>query len=148
MSGSIERLIELAGRRCDDAARALAQAARAQEDSRRRGLLLAQYRTDYRARLERVAREGIDGATLGNLRRFLARIDEAQAQQRSDEAAGEARVEQARRAWQEARTRLEAFAALGRRRAAALAQRARRIEQRAHDEAAARRHRITNEEAR
>jgi flagellar FliJ protein len=141
MSGPIERLIELAGRRCDEAVRTLAQHTGAREESRRRGTLLAQYRTEYTARMQARAREGVDGTSLGNMRRFLSRIDEAQAQQLGDESSCEARVLQARALWQEAKRRLEAFAALARRRATEDARRERRAEQRTQDEAAARRHR-------
>jgi flagellar FliJ protein len=138
MRTPLDTLIELAERRCDEAAKVLAAHLKVQAELQHRGATLEQYRSDYLLRLETVARAGIDGASLRNLRRFLARLDEAQAQQQRDAQACQARVAQARAAWQAAQRKMEAFAALERRRDAAQALHVRRIEQRVQDEAAAR----------
>ncbi len=138
MRTPLDTLIELAQRRCDEAATALAAHRKVQGELQHRGATLGRYRSDYVLRLESAARAGIDGASLRNLRRFLGRLDEAQAQQERDAQACQARVAQAQAAWQAAQRRMEAFAALDRRRDMALALQARRVEQRLQDEAAAR----------
>jgi flagellar FliJ protein len=141
MNRPLAVLIELAQRRCDDAARALAGRAAACEDARQRGTLLERYRGEYTAQLDKTARAGIDGAALRNMHHFLVRVDEAHAQQQRDVETCARRFEEARAAWQAARRKFEAFAALDRRREAAEALGARRAEQRGQDEAAARRFR-------
>lgn len=138
MRTPLDTLIELAQGRCDEAAKALGAHLRMQRELQHRGATLEQYRSDYLLRLETAARAGIDGASLRNLLRFLCRIDAAQAQQQHDAQACETRVAQAQAAWQAAQRRMEAFATLDRRRDAALALQARRVEQRLQDEVAAR----------
>jgi flagellar export protein FliJ len=145
MAGPWRVMIELAQRRCDAAARALAGEHSAQTAVRARGALLEQYRADTLARIDAATREGIAGGALRELRRFAARLERGRAQQQRDEAEGAARVEQANSAWSAARRKLEAFAALRRRREAAANARAQRAEQRMHDETAARRARATSQ---
>lgn len=137
MRTPLDTLIELAQGRCDEAAKVFAAHLRMQGELQHRGATLDQYRSDYLLRLETAARAGIDGASLRNLLRFLYRIDAAQAQQQHDAQACETRVAQAQAAWQAAQRRMEAFATLDRRRDAALAIQARRVEQRLQDEVAA-----------
>lgn len=138
MRTPLDTLIELAQRRCDEAAKALAAHLKLRGELQHRGATLERYRSDYVLRLDTAARAGIDGASLRNLRRFLARLDEAQAQQERDSQACQARLAQAQAAWHAAQRRMEAFATLDRRRDATQALHARRIEQRTQDEAAAR----------
>jgi flagellar FliJ protein len=139
MRSPLAVLIDLAQRQCDDAAKALAARAAAHDEARQRGAVLERYRGEYAERLMQTARDGIDADSLREMRRFLARIDEAQAQQQRDAEACVRRLGEARDAWQAAQRRFEAFAALGRRREACRALATRRTEQRGQDEAAARR---------
>jgi flagellar FliJ protein len=139
MRGPLRILIELAERSRDQAARVLASELAALHTTRGRSELLGRYYADYAARAERQARAGIEGGTLRDLKRFLARIDDVQAQQALEHASLERRVAAARSAWSDAERRLQAYHALERRRDAVAAARERRAEQRQQDELSARR---------
>jgi flagellar export protein FliJ len=139
MRGPLRILIEMAERGRARAARALAGELAALRTTQGRGELLERYYADYLARAEQRARAGIEGGTLRDLKRFIARIDDAHAQQAREHAALEQRVAAARSEWNEAERRLQAFRALARRREALAEARERRAEQRQQDELSARR---------
>lgn len=138
MSGALTTLIELAVRRCDAAARAVTAQLAAQRACALKGEMLAQYRAEYVSRQAITSRAGTDGATLRNLAGFLAKLDEASAQNAREGADCIARIASAQAAWTEARRTLEGYEALARRNEGRLALKARRAEQRQQDEFAAR----------
>jgi len=138
VSGPLTALLELAARRCDAAAQAVAAEFAAQRACVMKGQMLAQYRAEYVTRQSATARNGTDGATLRNLAGFLARLDEASQQNARENAESAARVASAQAAWNEARRTLEGYQALGRRNEQRAAVKARRTEQRQQDEFAAR----------
>jgi flagellar FliJ protein len=137
MKPSLALLLEIARRRCEEAARALAAASAAHAESERQGELLERYRAEYADRLAAAARCGIGGESLRQQHRFLDRLDAAREEQRREAERARARLAQARALWRSAERRREAYAALERRRAAAAALGARRAEQCTQDEIAA-----------
>ena len=77
-------LTDLAHERRDAAAKKLGRSLAFLQESQKRLALLAQYRDDYRRRLATAAAGGVSGDELRNFRDFLARLDEAIAQQASE----------------------------------------------------------------
>ncbi len=138
MSGALATLIELAARRCDAAAKAVAGQLAAQRTCALKGQMLTQYRAEYVARQAAASKAGTDGATLRNLAGFLAKLDEASAQNELEGVECAARVAGAQESWTAARRTLEGYEALVRRNEGRIALKARRIEQRQQDEFAAR----------
>ncbi|MEW5863059.1 MAG: flagellar export protein FliJ [Pseudomonadota bacterium] len=139
MNDSLALLIELARRRGEAAARALAAELSAHAEREHKLALLAQYLREYAERLARAERAGARVEALARLQRFVRRIELARAQQEREIAAGEERVQAARRAWQDAERRRRSFDAFAARRARALERLRARAERRVEDEIAARR---------
>lgn len=138
MSDSLALLVELAGRRRDSAARALAAEVAAHAERERRARQLAEYVEEYRGRLARLALAGAEVGALGRLARFVQRLEAAAMQQARDLEAGEARLAGARSAWQEAERRLRSWEVIARRRARVRERQALRVERRLEDEIAGR----------
>jgi flagellar FliJ protein len=132
------RLKEVAGRRCDEQARRLADAKLARDEAQRRLDMLVGYRGEYEARLARAGSQGIDREALRNYQAFLAQLERAIAQQADLVAGAERSVQGARAQWQSERTRVESFEVLGERHGVAVARDEARRSQKDTDEWAAR----------
>jgi flagellar FliJ protein len=138
MTRAYATLIDLSRHRADAAAAQMGQLARRLDESQGKRDMLASYRDEYRARLDAAARHGAALATLANFRAFVARLDDAVAQQEGEAAFWRERVAEARARWRGERRSLDAYAALSDRRAERAARAEARRDQRRQDEFAAR----------
>lgn len=133
----LDKLVDLAQQKTDDAARVLAALNAGEQDAQHKlGLLLA-YREDYRTRFRKSAGAGIDPATWRNFRVFLDALDAAIAEQRKVVAESQRGVRAGRRRWLAEQQRLKSFDTLALRLQRARTQRTVRAEQREQDEQAA-----------
>ena len=102
--------------------------------------MLLQYREEYRDRVRGTVNRDVHTAAWMNLQRFVAKLDEAIEQQRTACAMANAAVARGQTDWQEKQVKVKAFDKLEQRHDAKLAERMKKIEQRATDEFAARSH--------
>jgi len=97
---ALETLIELATNATDEAAKRLARAIRACEDTEQKLNMLLQYREDYYTRFQSGLTSGISMAGYRNFQLFLDKLDTAiNGQQKLVEDA-KRRMDQERNAWQ------------------------------------------------
>ena len=122
----------------EEALRRLAELQNSSRESEARLVLLQRYRDEYRVKLDTATRGGVSAIELSNFRAFLARLEEAIAQQNADVAHWHAAVARGRSDWQEAERRARSYAVLNDRRANQARGVAARIEQKQSDEFAAR----------
>ena len=134
----LDTLIELAERRCDDAARLVAREIAAHRSVEQKTRVLEQYRAEYVTRQPSGAKGDTDTTTLRNFSGFLDKLDDAVAQAVRETSDCMARLSRAQAAWNDAKRTLEGYEALARRNADRAALRERRVEQRQQDEFAAR----------
>ena len=134
---SLDRLMELARERADDAARQLQTLNGSLRDARRQLDTLLVYRQDYTQRLEQAAQAGLSASNYHNFTLFIATLDEAIAQQNKVLAQIGAQVETGRRHWSDEQRKLNSYATLAERHAHRAALREQRKEQRDNDEIAA-----------
>lgn len=78
---SLQPLLELMQSRADEATRRLGQLIAAEQSARRQLEMLEQYRAEYAGRLLEASTKGLTPLALRNFQDFLARIDQAIAQQ-------------------------------------------------------------------
>lgn len=121
-----------------DALRRLAELQGACRESESRLSLLQRYRDEYRAKLDAATRNGVSALQLNNFRAFLAKLEEAIAQQDADVEHWRAAVLRGRADWQDAERRARSYAVLNDRRAEQARHIATRSEQKQNDEYAAR----------
>src|SRR5690606_29946973 len=121
-----------------DALRRLSELMKACSESESRLTLLRRYRDEYRAKLDNATRTGVSALELSNFRSFLAKLDEAIAQQNADVAHWQAAVMRGRADWQKAERRARSYGVLNERRAEQARGREARVEQKQNDEYAAR----------
>ena len=138
----LDTLIELAERRCDEAARLVAREISAHRSVEQKTKVLEQYRAEYVTRQPTGAQAGTDTTTLRNFSGFLDKLDDAVAQAVRETSDCMARLSRAQAAWNDAKRTLEGYEALARRNANRAALRERRVEQRQQDEFAARSARV------
>lgn len=135
---AFEVLIDNAREAHKEAARVLATAIARRKDSESKHRMLQQYRTDYLGR----ANQGLPVATnvhrLARIGAFLAKLDEAIAQQGADLALHEETVQRARAQMLEAERKLKSLEVYLERKADAAALIERRRDQKTMDEYAAR----------
>ena len=105
-------LTDLADERHDRAAKKLARALSMLKDSESRLALLQDYCADYHARLAQSAASGVAPAELRNYREFIARLEEAIAQQRTEVEALNKGVADCRTGWMLERRRKQSYAVL------------------------------------
>jgi flagellar FliJ protein len=105
-------LTDLAEERHDRAAKKLARALTMLRDSESRLALLENYCTDYRARLARNAAAGVAPAEMRNFRDFIARLEEAIGQQRTEVEAIKKGVADCRTGWMLERRRKQSYEVL------------------------------------
>jgi len=134
----LERLIEHARRRRDEAAGVAAQAERAARQAGRTMETLQAYRRDYEAKAPTVRRAAFDPGLLPRHEAFVGRLDIAVADQSRQLERAREEADAQRGHLLEAERRAKAFETLQTRRRAALARRAQRREQFDTDELAAR----------
>lgn len=138
MTHPLETLQSRAEDETEEALRKLAQQLSGQRESESRLTLLARYRDEYRAKLNASTRTGVSAIQLSNFRTFLARLEQAVAQQQTDLSRWAGTVQQARMQWQEAERRARSYGVLNDRRADRARSIAARSEQKQNDEFAAR----------
>ncbi|MCB1914300.1 MAG: flagellar export protein FliJ [Rhodocyclaceae bacterium] len=133
----LQKLLDLAHERTDDAARRLGELIGAEQEDDRKLALLRQYRDEYQARFMSVAREGIGPDAWRNFSAFIGRLDEAIEQQERIVAEARDRTVAGQQAWIAERNRMKAFDALSQRHEKQQARKEARHDQHLTDEHAA-----------
>ncbi|KAB7627178.1 flagellar export protein FliJ [Alkalilimnicola sp. S0819] len=105
----MQPVAELADKKADDAARALAEQRRRVDEQRNRLEQLQIFRNEYRAQLRSNAELGIDAHRLRDYHAFIARIDGAIRQQESAVERVESQLPQYHGRWAEAWGRAKAL---------------------------------------
>lgn len=121
----------------DDAAKRLGELIASEQEGTRQLALLIEYREEYHNRFLQAAQQGLDRDLWKNYSSFLARLDEAIAQQESALDASKERKTVGQKAWLEERCHARAFDTLSARRKAVLLREVGRAEQKITDEHAA-----------
>lgn len=142
----LQRLLDLAHDRTDDAARRLGELIGAEKEDDRKLELLRQYRSEYQERFMEAARQGMGPDAWRNFSAFLARLDEAIEQQERIVEAARGRTVAGQQAWLAERNRLKAFDTLSRRHDKVQQRKEAQREQRLTDEHAAKQGRERPEE--
>jgi len=142
----LQRLLDLAHERTDDAARKLGELIGAEKEDDRKLALLQQYRDEYQARFMDAAREGIGPDEWRNFSAFIGRLDEAIEQQQRIVAQARDRTAAGQQAWLAERNRLKAFDALSQRHQKTQARKEAKQDQRLTDEHAAKLNRAKDDE--
>lgn len=106
---TLQPLLELMQTRTDEATRKLGQLIAAEQNAKSRLQMLEQYREEYAQRLREATAQGITQQTLRNYQDFLARIDEAIAQQRAAVQASERSTAAGQEYWKAQNKRLKAI---------------------------------------
>lgn len=133
----LQSLLDLTHARQDDAARRLGELLTSAEEGAQKLALLTQYRDEYQRRFLDEAQQGLAQETWANYRAFLARLDEAIAEQQQRVDASRARVSDGRKAWISQRNKAKAIDTLSQRHRAGVAKAEQRAEQKLSDEHAA-----------
>lgn len=134
----MQALQERAEDATQEALRRLAELQNSCRESEARLVLLQRYRDEYQVKLDAATRSGVSAIELANFRSFLARLEQAIAQQNADVTHWHAAVARGRSDWQEAEQRARSYSVLNDRRAQQARGIAARIEQKQSDEFAAR----------
>ena len=100
--------------------------------------MLLQYREEYRGRLRDTLNQDVHTAAWMNLQQFIGKLDEAIEQQRAACAMAKQAVGRGQSEWQSKQVQVKAFDKLEQRHHAVQTERAKKFEQRATDEFAAR----------
>lgn len=135
---NLEPLLEIMQSRTDESSRRLGQLIAAEQNAKSRLQLLEQYREEYAQRLRTAAGQGLTPPALRNYQDFLARIDEAVAQQRMAVSRSEVNTVAGQTEWREQNKRLKAIDTLSQRHDARERYREDRLDQKQQDEFAAR----------
>ncbi len=133
----LQTLLDLSHARMDDAARRLGQLIASEQEGSRQLAMLIEYREEYHRRFLEAARLGMDRDLWENYRSFLARLDEAIAQQQTALDASRQRKSAGQQTWMEKRSRAKAFDTLSARHKAGVLREEGRAEQKITDEHAA-----------
>ncbi len=137
---SMEQLVEMAKKKVDQAAKALAARHARERDAEAKLELLVTYRTDYSSRYGDAAAAGMENHLLHNFRAFMHKLEAAIAEQQAVLAEARAKARSARAQWQAEQQRLKSYLVLAdRRRGSERALQAKR-DQREQDEHAAKAH--------
>lgn len=136
---ALQTVLELMQRRTDDATLQLARLIAAEQDAKAKLDLLSQYRQEYAQRFQTTAQAGMSPLQWKNFQDFLARLDEAIAQQQQLVLQSQNRTVAGQAHWKAQRIRLQAIDTLSVRHAKAEAVKEGRREQKVVDEYAARR---------
>jgi len=136
---ALQTVLELMQRRTDDATRQLARLIAAEQDAKSKLDLLCQYREEYARRFQTAAQDGMSPQQWKNFQDFLARLDDAIAQQRQVVNRSSDQTAAGQQHWQTQRIRLQAIDTLSVRHYKAEMVKEGRREQKIVDEYAARR---------
>jgi len=131
---SLQPLLEIMQTRADEATRKLGQLIANERSAKSRLQLIEQYREEYDKRFREAAEQGLLPQALRNYQDFLARIDEAIAQQRLVVIDSEHGTAAGQTRWQEQNKRLKAIDTLADRHDARERYRENKLEQKQHDE--------------
>ncbi|OSM94569.1 flagellar export protein FliJ [Lonsdalea populi] len=134
----LDKLRELAQQEVDDAATLLGQIRQSHVQAQRQLDMLLGYEDDYRVQLQQTMSSGINSSNWYNYQQFIKTLELAIEQHRKQLAVWAQRLDQAMKAWQAKRQRLNAFETLKERAAQELLVRENRRDQKLMDEFAQR----------
>lgn len=137
---ALQTVLELMQRRADDATQQLARLIAAEQDAKAKLDLLCQYREEYARRFQASAQAGMAPLQWKNFQDFLARLDEAIAQQQQAVLQSRNKTTAGQLHWQAQRVRLKAIDTLSVRHYKAEDAKENRREQKQVDEFATRKH--------
>lgn len=140
---SLQPLLELMQTRRDEASRRLGQLLALERNEQARLSMLEQYRAEYAGKLNAACADGVTLEQLRNHQAFLARIDDAIAQQTQALTQSRQRTDQGRQHWQNQDRKLKAIDTLSTRHQANERLRENKQEQKLLDEYSLRRHRAS-----
>ena len=143
----LQKLLDLAQDRTDDAARTLGELIGAEKEDDRKLALLVDYRSEYQSRFEEAARNGIGPDEWRNFSAFLSQLDEAIEQQKQIVSQARGRTAAGQQAWLAERNRLKAFDTLSQRHQKEQHRKEAKQDQRLTDEHAAKRGRDARDDA-
>lgn len=143
---TLQPLLELMQTRSDEATRNLGKLIAAEQNAKSRLEMLEQYRGEYAARLLEQSQQGLTPLALRNYQDFLARIDEAIAQQVLAVKQSEQSTAAGQQHWKEQNKRLKAIDTLSSRHDARERLRDGKLEQKLLDEFSSRKYTIRNPE--
>lgn len=106
---SLQPLLEIMQNRTDEATRRLGQLIAAEQSQKSRLQMLEQYREEYAQRMRQATADGIAPLVLRNYQDFLARIDEAIAQQRQAVRDSESSTRAGQEHWKSQNKQLKAI---------------------------------------
>ncbi|MCB1955042.1 MAG: flagellar export protein FliJ [Rhodocyclaceae bacterium] len=135
----LQKLLDLAQERTDDAARRLGELIGAEKEDGRKLSLLREYRDEYQARFMEAARLGIGPDEWRNFSAFIGKLDEAIEQQEKIVEAARGRTAAGQQAWLSERNRMKAFDTLSQRHQKQVLRKEARKDQQMTDEHAAKR---------
>lgn len=141
---SLQPLLDLMQTRADEATRKLGQLIAAEQSQRSRLQMLEQYRDEYAQRMLEATADGITRLILLNYQAFLARIDEAIAQQRTAVENSERSTKAGKNQWQDQNKQLKAIDTLSQRHDARERYRENKQEQKLQDEFSTRKYSVDN----
>ncbi len=139
---SLQPLLEIMQTRADEATRKLGQLIAAEQNQRSRLQMLEQYRDEYAQRMLDATADGVTRLILLNYQAFLARIDEAVAQQRSAVENSEQNTRAGKDQWQDQNKKLKAIDTLSLRHDARERYRENKQEQKLQDEFSSRKYSV------
>lgn len=131
---SLQPLLDIMQNRADEATRKLGQLIAAEQSQRGRLTMLENYRDEYAQRLRDTIAQGITPMALRNYQDFLARIDEAIAQQRIAVENSSRSTQAGQAHWKDQNRQLKAIDTLSNRHDARERQRENKNEQKIQDE--------------
>ena len=135
---ALQTVLDLMQRRADEATQQLARLIAAEQDAKTKLQLLADYREEYARRFQASAQEGLTPQQWRNFQDFLARLDDAIAQQRDVVARSQSNTVAGQQAWQAQQVKLKAMDTLSSRHQQSETRKELRQEQKLVDEIAAR----------
>ncbi len=135
---ALQTVLDLMQRRADEATQQLARLIAAEQDAKTKLQLLADYREEYARRFQASAQEGLTPQQWRNFQDFLARLDDAIAQQRDVVARSRNNTVAGQQAWQAQQVKLKAMDTLSSRHQQSETRKELRQEQKLVDEIAAR----------
>lgn len=108
-SDRLQPVVKFAHRKEQDAAQAFGDAQQTASNEQKKLNELMQYRAEYIADFQRKGRAGVTGSAMQQFQHFLARLDDAIAQQTQRVNGASVHVQQANQQWQEKLTRSRAL---------------------------------------
>lgn len=141
---TLQPLLDVMQTRTDEATRRLGKLIAAEQSQRSRLEMLEQYRSEYAQRLREATKQGVTRLVLLNFQDFLARIDEAIAQQRIAVENSEQSTKAGKDHWQEQNKKLKAIDTLSVRNDARLRYQENRQDQKLQDEFSSRKYSTVN----